>query len=36
MERDGQFHDAEVGGQMPTGLRNAVDQERAEFVGQLG
>ena len=36
VQRDGQLDRAEVGGQMAAGLGDRLDQERAQFVGQLG
>ena len=35
VQRDGQFHRAEIGGKMPAGLAHRFDQEGAQFVRQL-
>ena len=35
MQGDSQFDGAEIGRQVPAGLRNGVDQEFAQFAGQL-
>jgi hypothetical protein len=34
VKRDGQFHGAQVGAEMPTRLRHRLDQTFAQFVGQ--
>lgn len=35
VQRQRQFHDAEVGSQMPTRRRDLVDQELTDFAGQI-
>jgi len=35
MDRDRQFHDAQVGTEMPAGMAHAGDQEGPDLCGQL-